>query len=150
MIRKIAMWLSIALALTMAPIAAQEVLDGSDMQMYDLLEFRPPAFYEAIYHMMERCTGVQGDYKATRWYYAQALVYEDGNVRSVFWGVWFKGWGWPAIVLDREHVFDGRVVGHEVIHALYGGPATMDVARKCGLEWENLSIVTRDEPNEAL
>jgi len=108
--------------------------------IYNLQEIEPTQFHEAIYQMVENCTGMQGDYDAIRWYIASTIVSSSG---IEYLGVWFDSWGWSAIVFDREHVFDGEIVSHEAMHDLYKGQGPMDKYRMCVLDWENMVPVQR-------
>jgi len=111
-----------------------------------LLEFEPTPFHETIYEMVEECTGESGDFEALRWYMAASLFKLDG---TEYWGLWFDSWGYPAIVLDRQKVYDGETVSHEIMHDLYKGQGPMDMYRLCVLDWENLTpIIQTDTETE--
>lgn len=149
MIRKTLLALTAALMLAYSAAAqdpGSDVSPATNTQLYGVQEFHPTALHETAYYMMQFCTGVYGDFQAVRWYTAKALIWEDGNTRRDFLGMWHKEWGWPSIIFERDHVFDGLVVGHEILHDLYGGQVPMDIAARCLLDWPNLTPIERDEP----
>lgn len=116
----------------------------AQVRMFDRQEFAPTAFYEAIYEMMEECSGVEGDFEHVRWYTAQIIL--AGPTLSIQWiGSWRKTpeMEHAEITFDREFAFDGALVSHEILHDLYDGPAPMDVAHRCVLDWSRLTRVRR-------
>lgn len=141
---RIAIWLLVIGLLGASPLAGQEV-STSITYMPDMQEFEPTPLHRTIYEMMEHCTGKTGDFEVVRWYTAASIWNTDG---SEYWGIWFDGWGWPAIVLDRQKVFNGEFVSHEVMHDLYKGQGPMDTYRSCVLDWENLTPIIRINTEE--
>lgn len=135
--------LGVLLGLVWALAGCTEDVEAQ-VRMFDHQEFAPTAFHEAVYEMMEICSGVKGDYKRIRWYTAQIIL--AGPTLSIQWiGSWrmISETEEAEITLDREYVFDGTLVSHEILHDLYDGPAPMDVAHRCVLDWSRLTRVRR-------
>ena len=126
----------------LSPLSAQE-----RARVYNKREFTPTAFHEAIYRMIETCSGVKGEYENVHWYTAQIILIDGPEVEIQWIGAWMKREDSEIseIILDREFVFDGNIVSHEVLHDLYDGPAPMDTAHRCVLDWSRLTYVRRVE-----
>ena len=125
-----------------SPLSAQEAA-----RIYSKSEFAPTAFHEAIYRMMEACSGITGNYERIRWYVAQIILVGDPNEGRQWAGAWsmIPESDLAQIILEREHVFNGNTVSHEALHDLYDGQAPMDTAHKCVLDWSRLTYVRRGE-----
>jgi len=119
----------------------------AQIRVFDGEEFAPTEFHRTIYKMMEACTRIEGDFDAIRWYVAKLILVGDPDADMRWIGMWNKVG--PEITFDREYVFDGRIVAHEVLHDLYEGRVPMDAARRCVLDWERLTFILeeRDENN---
>jgi len=73
-----------------------------------------------------------------RWYMAKMILVGDPRMGRQWVGAWAKTEETSEIILDREYVFDGYIVSHEVLHDLFRGNAPMDIANRCVLDWGGL------------
>ncbi len=85
----------------------------------------PSPMHEALFRMMEECTGEQRDFEGIRWFVADSLIETDGGR---VWGIWTPE---RRIVLDGSLWFLPGLVAHEVMHDLYDGPIPQEVERRC-------------------
>jgi len=138
--RRILLWFALAFALG-SPLQAQTV------RVYDKVEFAPTEFHHTIYKMMEACSGVEGDYESVKWFIAKMILSGNPDDGIQWVGMWTNGGGTheSRITFDRESVYDGVIVSHEVLHAIFEGDVPMDVANRCVLDWYRLKSVFRGE-----
>lgn len=77
----------------------------------------PPAAYALWWKVTEACSGISGDFAAVRWYVVpNVATIADGSDQSL--GMWYAAGN--RIVLAGRRAMDGRVVRHEMLHALVG------------------------------
>lgn len=77
--------------------------------------FAPPAVYERWWALTESCSGLSGTLKSVRWMHApaSALQYAEGKGTVAYWSSKDN-----RIVLAATAVANGRIVRHEMLHAL--------------------------------
>ena len=121
-----------------APLSAQALV-------FNKVEFEPTPFHEAIYEMMEACSGRQGSFEDVRWFVAKMILVGNPVLGRNWIGMWMKTETGAEITLERDHAFDGYVVSHEVFHDLYQGNAPMDMATRCTLTWKRLREPVKTE-----
>ena len=114
----------------------------AQIRIFDGMEFEPTEFHRTVYKMMEECTGIEGDFESIRWYVAKLILVGDPDADMRWIGMWNRVG--PEITFDREYVFDGYIVAHEVLHDLFKGRVPMDAARKCVLDWERLTFILEE------
>jgi hypothetical protein len=74
-------------------------------------EVTPPAAWEAIYHEVETCVGMEkGKYDAIRWFVTPE-PWGEGSGRT--YGLWHVAGGRPSIIIAA---WDTAVVRHEALH----------------------------------
>jgi hypothetical protein len=81
----------------------------------DAVAFEPPAIYSEWWALVEACTGRSGALAEISWYHAadpSGLLYGGRE----YGGLYFSDG--HRILLDRQLMFDGSTVRHEMIHAL--------------------------------
>ena len=81
---------------------------------------QPPAVYQLWWNVVERCSGVSGDFTAVRFYQdpGESVVHTNGDSAN---GYWFRDGN--RIVVGQYRVYDGQLVRHEMLHALIGKTA---------------------------
>lgn len=87
--------------------------------------FAPPAVYERWWALSESCSGLSGSLKSVRWMRApaSALQSAEGTGTVAYWSSKDN-----RIVLATNAVTNGRIVRHEMLHALSrsrGHPAAL-------------------------
>lgn len=95
----------------------------------DAEPFAPPAIYARWWAMTEACAGRSGDLSRVRWYRAPgSAVLLDGRPVAGYWSMRRNN-----IVLADDYLDDGRVVRHEMLHALLrvGGHPRAEFAAAC-------------------
>jgi hypothetical protein len=80
----------------------------------DFMLLTPPAPYRTWWNLVEACSTLRGDFDALRWYVAEEVNAGDPTVGATWNGETNQ------IVLDNTVAGDGRVVRHEMLHALLG------------------------------
>lgn len=102
----------------------------------------PTIFHQLVYHEMEDCTGLKGDFSKVHWYIAPHGImivgpgYPAGQMARATWAK--APGGDRTIVISGEDFFNGEVISHESLHDLYGGDAPLDVAQRCILSWQRV------------
>lgn len=124
---------------TPACLPAQVPPASIKTSVYGDLAIYPTAFHNLVYREMEHCTGLAGDPARVQWHVADymAIEYEDGT-QGVAVGMWTSQEDGRHIFLQKDHVFDGEVISHEILHDLYSGDAPLDVAQKCILTYRRV------------
>ena len=75
-------------------------------------EMDPPPVYARWWRLTEACSGHSRGMETVRWYRTPGLTFRLHN--QVYSGVWIGN----RIVIAGDEVYDGRVVRHEMLHAL--------------------------------
>jgi hypothetical protein len=80
----------------------------------DFVLVTPPAPYRTWWNLVEECSALRGNFDGLRWYVAEEVDPRDPTVRA--------SWNGEEnhILLDNTAAGDGRVVRHEMLHALLG------------------------------
>jgi hypothetical protein len=78
----------------------------------DAEPFAPPPVYAFWWQLMERCSGRDRVYAGVKWYMSPSIDL-GGERYNGYW--WSQG---NRILLSDAHVRNGRVVRHEMLHAL--------------------------------
>lgn len=93
-----------------------------------------PAVYRLWWQVVERCSGVSGDFQAVHFYQdpGESIVHTNGDSAN---GYWFRDGN--RIVVGQFRVYDGALVRHEMLHALIGrsageGHPAEYFVQKCG------------------
>lgn len=89
-----------------------------------------PVQFQSWWRMVEACSGVHGDLDAVSWYRERTgVITVDGEQYD---GYWFGAGN--RIVLASDAEFDGRIVRHEMLHALLqnGGHPEEYFVTRCG------------------
>ena len=101
---------------------------------------QPTQIHELIYHLMEECTDIEGDFDALEWWTATTILYEssDGSIKEVtgFWSEEVRADDGREIerfiAIERFWWNNATVISHEILHDLYNGTnVPMDVALRC-------------------
>ncbi|MHB1068516.1 MAG: hypothetical protein ACYC1W_01480 [Gemmatimonadaceae bacterium] len=79
------------------------------------VEFAPPAVYARWWALTEECSGQSGSMKSVRWMSAPANALQDAEGAGTV-GYWSSKDN--RIVLATNAVTNGRIVRHEMLHAL--------------------------------
>ena len=110
----------------LALLAAVAVLGCDATARLDgAVAFAPPAVYERWWALTESCSGLSGSLKSVRWMSApaSALQSAEGAGTVAYWSSRDN-----RIVLATNAVTNGRIVRHEMLHALRrsrGHPASL-------------------------
>lgn len=131
MLKAITTALSAAALLYATPLPAQV----NQVNVFGRQNFQPTKVHRAVYEMMEECSGRRGNFDRITWAVAQLLVTPAGEHVAAMWGTRD---GHPFVIIDRQYVFDAKILSHEALHDLFGGPVPMDVANHCVLIWHRL------------
>ncbi len=100
---------------TMVPISPQE----STVRWWDHQPMTPTLMHSLIHAMMQKCTGVRGDFWRIHWYSAHFVQRAADYER--LGGVWIATVARSIIILDRRKTNDWPTVSEEILHSLLRG-----------------------------
>jgi hypothetical protein len=118
-----------ALVLGLVLLCASPVQDGETILMFGVRPFVPTILEAAVYTMMERCTGLEGDFDGVTWKTARSMVRTPDG--ALLLGAWQKDV--RIITLRRDYRWDAGLISHEILHDLYRGETPRDVQARCQL-----------------
>ncbi len=81
------------------------------------VQITPPPVYQLWWNLVERCSGLTGDFNAVRFYQepGRSTVTAGADSANAYW--FASG---NRIVIGGLNVYDGPVMRHEMLHALLG------------------------------
>ena len=113
-----------------SPLVGQESEVGSRYRFFPSATKRQPTqLHQFVYHLMEECTGIEGDFDEIEWWTATTILREreDGGDDEVY-GFWSNGVTADDgrtinrfIALERFWWSNPTVMSHEILHDLYNG-----------------------------
>lgn len=106
---------------------------GAEGRVDGAVAFSPPAVYQRWWTLTEACSGLSGSLKRVQWMRAPATALQaaEGAGTVAYWSSRNN-----RIVLATNAIANGRIVRHEMLHALSrsrGHPASLFLARCAGV-----------------
>jgi len=137
--KRLALGLALAGLLTLSPsLGAQDVVPTFQspgyrhfVPVYEDLE--PGPLHESIYRLMERCTGLKGDFEGIVWNTAAFILLRRSLDRAVAY--WYElPDGRRAIWIETGFWNNPTILSHEILHDLNLGVFRADMATACVIQ----------------